>query len=842
MFYQKSVEQTCTELGHGLTTAEAAARLIANGPNQLADAKKKTRIAMFFAQLADPLIYILFAAAAISIALKEPGDAVIILTVVLLNAVIGMVQEGKAQDALEALKKLSSPSAIVKRSGNVSEIPAGELVVGDLVLLEAGREIPADIRLISSASLKIEESVLTGESVPVEKDATFIGSEKDAIGDRINMAYMSTAVTYGRAEGLVVATGMETELGKIAGMVQNATDEATPLQRRLADLGKLLGILSILLCAGLFGIAVWQGRDIGEMLLTAISLAVAAVPEGLPAIVTIVLAIGVQRLVKVGTIVRRMPSVETLGCVSVVCSDKTGTLTQNRMTVKEYWPEKSDLLVSGMMLCTDALIAGDDRIGDPTELALLDIGAPLTKQELEMRLPRIAELPFDSDRKRMTTLHMDGDSTVSFTKGSFDGILELCSNVTPELLAQIDAAAAQMAEKALRVLALAMRRGDSSPVEENLEFVGLVGMIDPPRPEAQAAVESFKKAGVRTVMITGDHRDTAFAIARDLGIATKVSQCITGIDLEAMDDTELASKIEDLRVFARVSPQHKVRIVEALRQKGHIVSMTGDGVNDAPSLKTADIGVAMGITGTDVAKSAADMVLTDDNFATIERAIAEGRAIYANIKKAVLFLLSSNFGEIITMMAAIIAGFPSPLKAIHILWVNLITDSLPGLALGVDEQDTTSLMLQPPRNPKENLFAKGGLFTTVFYGAVVAGTTIVAFLDGYRVSLETGQTFAFTVLGVSQLFHAVGMRDVSLSVFKMNHSKNKLMLISFALGLGLQIAVTEVAFLTNIFGTVALSFNQWLELLALSAIPMICHELLLPIQRKLQLRKTAQKG
>ena len=837
MYDQMKTEEVCQALGQGLTAQEAAARLRRDGPNKLTETKKKTRLSMFLAQLRDPLIYILFGAAAVSIAVHEAGDAAIILCVVLLNAVIGTVQEGKAQDSLEALKKLSSPTAVVRRDGKAVEISAEELVKGDLVLLEAGRTIPADLRLTTSASLKIEESALTGESVPVEKDADFVAAGELPLGDRINMAYLSTAVTYGRGEGLVTAVGMETELGRIAGMVQAAGNEVTPLQRRLADLGKLLGILAVVLCGGLFALAVWQGRPIGEMLLTAISLAVAAVPEGLAAVVTIVLALGVQRLVAVGTIVKRLPSVETLGAVSVVCSDKTGTLTQNRMAVTEYWPEKSEILVRGMMLCNDASTEGGARYGDPTELALLDMGVPLTRPELEKDYPRIGELPFDSDRKRMTTLHMAGNTTVSFTKGSIEGILDLCIDMPPARRAEIEAAAASMSSKALRVLALAVRSGDEVPVEADLEFVGLVGMIDPPRPEAAAAVASFKRAGVRTVMITGDHPDTAFAIAKELGIAEDISQCMTGAELELLDDAALAARIETLRVFARVSPTHKVKIVDALRAKGHIVSMTGDGVNDAPSLKMADIGVSMGITGTDVARSASDMVLSDDNFATIERAISEGRGIYANIKKSVLFLLSSNFGEIITMTAAIAAGLAAPLRAIHILWVNLITDSLPGLALGIDRHDTAALMRRPPRDPAESLFAGGGLFTTLFYGVLVAGCTLFAFTEGLQISTATGQTYAFTVLGISQLFHAVGMRDVTKSIFRMSHTSNPLMIFSFAMGLALQVAVTEIPFLIRIFDTVRVSPEQWLRLFALSAVPLVAHELLLPIQRRLQSKK-----
>lgn len=880
LFEQKTVEQTVqecqTRLDTGLTEAEVNERIARDGKNALSEKKPKTRTQMFLAQLNDPMIYILFAAVAISAVLKEYSDAAIILLVILINAVIGVVQEGKAQKALDALKKLSSPSAAVRREGRIFEIPAANLVVGDVVLLDAGRQVPADMRLVATSSLKVEESALTGESVPVEKDSSFVAEGQVPLGDRINMAYMTTSVAYGRGEGVVTAVGMNTEIGKIAGMINNAPDEMTPLQKRLADLGKLLGILAVILCAALFGIALLQKRDVLEMLVTAISLAVAAVPEGLPAVVTIVLALGVQRLVKVNTIVRKLPSVETLGSVSVVCSDKTGTLTQNKMTVRAGFAdgqvfevsalsaEKMPLFLRGFLLCNDASIKKGERYGDPTELALLDMGAPLgySRETLELEMPRIGEIPFDSDRKLMTTLHQRNERTVSFTKGAPDGVLRLCTMITENGATRpltdgdrtkiLDAMRA-MSAKALRVLALACRTDDTQPSEENLTFIGLVGMIDPPRPEAAQAVQVFKQASIRTVMITGDHVDTAFAIARDLGIAEEISQCISGSELDAIPENELADRVDALRVFARVSPENKVTIVKALKSKGRIVSMTGDGVNDAPSLKAADIGVAMGITGTDVAKSAADIVLTDDNFATIEKAVEEGRGIYANIKKSVLFLLSSNFGEIITMFLSILVGLAAPLKAIHILWVNLITDSLPGLALGVDENEHDDMMKQPPRNPKESLFANGGLTLTILYGAVIAVITLGAFLfvparillgENTPLSLSAlqrvlaepqvlmlAQTYAFTVLALSQLFHAVGMRNVNRSVFFMNHRNNKMMLLAFVVGFGMQIAVTEIPLLNGVFGTARLSLWEWLALAAVSTLPLWVHEIRVLIQK-----------
>lgn len=875
MFEQKCVSDVLIEVSSdqvvGLTSEEAKMRLRKNGPNVFLEKKPKTKLQMFIGQLKDPMIYILFAAVVISSFLREFSDAIIIVTVILLNATIGMIQEGKAEKSLEALKKLSSPSALVRRDGQKMEIPASELVLGDIVILEAGRIVPADLRLITSINLQIEESALTGESVPVQKDFSYICKAEEPLGDRINLAYLSTPVTYGRGEGVVIRTGMNTEVGRIAQMINDSVEELTPLQKRLGDLGLLLGIVAVVLCVLLFGIAIFQGRDLAEMLLTAISLAVAAIPEGLPAVVTIVLALGVQRMAKVHTIVRKLPAVETLGSVSIVCTDKTGTLTQNKMTVTKFFsnnslldmasldPIKHQRLVEGFILCTDATGVGMTRFGDPTELALLDMGLSigLTKESLEEETPRIDELAFDSNRKMMTTVHQaDGGTPISYTKGAIDRIIDQCTDIlidgTVRAITDLDKdeiylGSKEMASSALRVLALAIKENATEPSEEGLTFIGLVGMIDPPRPEAKEAVKIFKGAYVTTVMITGDHKDTAFAIAKELGIAETDTQCIDGDALNALSQEELNALVPNLRVFARVSPEHKVMIVKAFKSHGHIVSMTGDGVNDAPSLKAADIGVAMGITGTDVAKSAADMVLTDDNFATIQKAIEEGRNIYNNIKKSVLFLLSSNFGEIITMFVAISVGLASPLKAIHILWVNLITDSLPGLALGVDPKDGDT-MKEAPRNPSENLFANRGLAITLFYGLIIATITLSAFLfapifsimgSGISVTLEAiktalkdpeiytrAQTYAFTVLAISQLFHAIGMRNIKKSIFRFDHFSNKTMILAFCIGMLLQVGVTEIPFLTNLFGTVALSLEEWALLIALATTPVWCHELL----------------
>lgn len=848
------------------------------GRNVLQDARKKTLPETFLEQLNDPLIFVLFVAAAISMLLGEVSDTAIILAVILVNAVVGVVQEGKAQKALDALKQMTSPTALVRRGSRQTEIPARDLIPGDIVCLDAGRQVPADLELISVNSLKIEESALTGESVPVEKD---LGKH--------NKAFMSTNVTYGRGEGVVTAIGMDTEIGRIAKLIGDSPSEVTPLQHRLADLGKLLSIVSVALCALLFCIAVLQKRDILEMLITAISLAVAAVPEGLPAVVTMVLALSVSRMVKVNTIVKRLPSVETLGCVSVVCSDKTGTLTQNRMTVTACYLDGRILEASrldarrdrrfleGFTLCNDAVTDGETRLGDPTELALLDLAHRfgLSRTSLEQEAPRIGELAFDSDRKMMTTLHRNGVSdTVSYTKGSPDVILSRCDTVLldgqirpldPAERRKIETALKSLSGRALRLLALGMRTGDRAPSEKKLTFVGLIGMIDPIRPEASKAVEDFKRAGVRTVMITGDRRDTAFVIARELGIAQKPSDCMSGPQIEGLTDAEFSDAAKRLSVFAQVSPEHKVRIVRALKSAGCIVAMTGDGVNDAPSLKAADVGVAMGVTGTDVAKNAADLILTDDNFATIAKAIAEGRGIYENIKKAVLFLLSSNFGEIITMLAAILLGLGSPLKPSHILWINLITDSLPALALGVDRNDPRHFMNRPPRPRGESLFAGGGLGCTLFYGFLIAFISTTAFLqlpislllagdlplslDNLRILLEVPeiltrcQTYAFTVLGISQLFHAIGMRDVETSLFRMKHLENKLMLAAFAVGLSLQVLVTEFPYFVEAFGTCRLTLTEWTKLILLAAAPLLAHELLLlqPQSRSEELQKRQQK-
>lgn len=831
------------------------------GKNVLEEEHRESVVENFLTQLNDPLIFILFVAAAISLLLKEFGDMTIILAVVFVNAIIGVIQEGKAKRALEALKEMTSPRALIREGVHIREVAAADLVPGDIVVLEAGCQVPADLRITEAVNLKIEESALTGEPVPVTKNAT----EK-------NLAYMSTNVTYGRGEGVVTAIGMDTEIGKIAKMLRDAKTEPTPLQKRLADLGKVLGAVSVFLCILLFALAVLQRRNVAEMLITAISLAVAAVPEGLPAIVTMVLAFSVSRMVKVNTIVKRLPSVETLGCVSVVCSDKTGTLTQNRMTVTKCFTEgkllsadqlelpRNQNFLYGFTLCNDASLEEGARRGDPTELALLDMAAryEITRETLERRLPRVEEIAFDSERKMMSTRHKGAGESVSYTKGSPDEILGRCKSIwtdgekrplTATHKKQIQKALTDMTERGLRVLALGMKQPTNTLEETGLTFLGFVGMADPVRPEAADAVSEFAKAGVRTVMITGDRMDTAFAIAKELGIASQPSECISGEMLEQMDDTQLAYKMEQARVFAHVSPEHKVRIVAACKKNGAITAMTGDGVNDAPSLKSADVGIAMGMAGTDVAKNAADIVLTDDNFATIAKAIAQGRCIYENIRKSVLFLLSSNFGEIITMLVAVAFGFASPLKSSHILWINLITDSLPALALGIDVEEKKNYMDRPPRHKDESLFAGGGWRCTCFYGVLIGAISLLAFLQQPVALLVTHdvpvtisairdmllgqellsrcQTYAFTVLGMAQLFHAIGMRDVETSLFCMNHLENRLMILAIVAGIGLQLAVTEVPYFVGLFGTYQLTVYEWMKLLIFAAMPLLAHEILI---------------
>ncbi len=892
-----------TDLEKGLTTEQAKTRLEKNGENKLAEKKKKSVIRMFFEQMKDPMIYVLFAAIALTIGVSiyetltaDPAlvsnwfldvgdwpDVIIIMAVIIINSIIGTVQEVKAQTSLEALKKLSSPESTVIRDGKHVRVKASELVVGDIVVLEEGDTVGADIRLIESSNLKANESSLTGESVPVEKDASVVFSSSVAIGDRVNEVYMSTPITYGRGKGIVVNTAMKTEIGKIAKALDNDEEELTPLQKVLEKLGKILGIICAIIVVVVFVVdALWiisggvdSMKNLNswiDALLSSIALAVAAIPEGLATVVTIVLSIGVSRMVKANTIVRKLPSVETLGAVSVVCSDKTGTLTQNKMTVLEAYTldsyYKTDdfvenntskdlrLLAKGMSLCSNASV-DEGLYGDPTEIALVAFANQFNmhKKDLEKATPRINELPFDSVRKMMTTLNNDNGNIIHYTKGALDSILKHTNrildkgeirSITKEDIDKIYEANSYFSDKALRVLALAYDNKEKIE-EENLIFIGLVAMIDPPRAEAKPAVSKFKEAGITTVMITGDHKDTAFAIASELGIVETKDQCIMGEEIDKLSEEELKEVCKTCRVFARVSPENKVSIVKAFKANGNICAMTGDGVNDAPSLKAADIGIAMGITGTDVAKGAADMVLTDDNFASIEKAVEEGRGIFANIKKTVLFLLSSNFAEVFGMLIIIILGFPAPFIAIHLLWVNLITDSLPAIALGMDPKDPNN-MKQKPRNANESLFAHGGWWVTGGYGVVITLAVIIAYLSAFFMNgmytwndiayctneevIHLAQTMAFTTLAFSELFHMLGMSNMDKSVFTIFKNKNYMMLVAFIVGVALQLFVVEVPGVRDVFNTAGdkMNWTHWLITMAMSLLPLIVHEIVILVK------------
>ena len=803
MPYRKTIQEIETacqsDLHKGLSEEEAQRRQKEQGKNILNKKKKVTLLQMFLEQFQDPMVIILIIGAIVSIFLKEYMDACIILVVIVLNAIIGVIQEFKAEKAIDALEKLSEPKAYVLRDGYLKEINSEDLVVGDIVELEAGRYIPADMRLLTSTNLKVEESTLTGESEAIEKQADIVYPDEMHIADQRNMVFMSTYVTYGKAQGMVVRCGMDSEVGKIARMLDETKEDMTPLQQRLAHLSKILGMLSLGVCAAMFVVAILQGRNLFDMLLLSISLAVAAIPEGLPAVVTIVLALGVQVMSKQNAIVRKLHAVETLGSVSVICSDKTGTLTQNKMHVVSSYAngmlqEVNDELLKGMVLCNDASISQNEVLGEPTETALLCFGEKqgFHKKDLDMKYVRVNEIPFDSNRKRMTTIHQHEREVVAYTKGALEKILAMCTSVWQDGKAvrmsnyekqRILEASRQVSEDAQRVLALA-RKTLKSPYEDDVEnkmcFIGFVGLMDPPREEVKDAIARCYKAGIRVAMITGDHPLTALAIARRLGIAKQETEVITGNQLDAMSDEELCASVKGYRVFARVTPQHKVRIVQAFKQNDMVVAMGGDGVNDAPSLKQADIGIAMGQGGTDVCKQASDMILADDNFATIVKAVEEGRGIYENIQKAILYLLSCNLGEIMSLFLAILCmpHVVSTLSAIQILWVNLITDAFPALALGVDPMEW-DIMEQQPRNAKESLFAHGGWMFTILNGMFIGTITLVAFRYGLNSSPAKAQTMAFMVLSLSQLFHAFNLRSRTHSIFAVGLFKNKWLILTF---------------------------------------------------------------
>lgn len=856
-FFANTAEQVLSALHadreHGLTAAEAEKRLQEYGANVLKEKKKKTNFQRFLDQFKDVMILILIAAAIVSFVIAWiEGDAkaffepCLILLIVILNAIMGVLQESKAERALDALKGLSAPHARVLRDGQEQIVDAASLVPGDIIRLEAGDFVPADARLLQSAGLKSEESALTGESVPAEKDALQAVPADAALGDRANMVFSGCSITYGTAAAVVTATGMQTEMGKIAGLLSGEADTQTPLQKKLAALGKNLGFLALAACAIIFVVGLLNGIPVMEIFMTSVSLAVSAIPEGLPAIVTIVLSIGVQRMVKKNAIIRRLPAVETLGSASVICSDKTGTLTQNRMTLqKAYLNGAADAIESGSedaralirmaSLCCDGTVTFNadgtaTHIGDPTETAIVYAAHQFgdTKENLNAAFPRIAELPFDSDRKRMSVVVETEGRRIVITKGAFDGIAPLCSAGDTERGRVINDA---MSREALRVLAIGVREIDALPqpltpetLETDLTFLGLLGMIDPPRDEARDAVAVCREAGIRPVMITGDHVVTASAIAKSLGILQEGDLAITGAQLDAMSDAELDDTVEKVSVYARVSPENKIRIVKAWQKKDQVVAMTGDGVNDAPALKAADIGCAMGITGTDVAKGAADMTLTDDNFATIVDAVREGRGIYANIKKVVGFLLGTNIGEVITVFAAMLIWHKSPLLSMQLLWINLVTDSLPAIALGMEGVED-GVMRQKPKPKNEGIFAHGLGVRVVLQGVMFALLSLAAFQLGWQLTgeLAGGQTLAFMTLSLSQIIQAFNMRS-DRSLFKIGFFTNRKLNMACLASVAL-VALVLFTPLSIPFGLMTLAPQLYLIGLALSLVPLFVMEL-----------------
>lgn len=881
-------ENLQTNFETGLTEKDVQERQEKYGKNELKAKKKKSIFVRFLEQFKDFMIIVLIISAVISgfVSVAEGEgitDTIIILIVVIVNAIIGVAQENKAEKSLEALQKMSSHVAKVMRDGKLVVLPSKELVPGDIVILETGDYVPADIRLIEAVNLKVQEAALTGESVPVEKQIGKLESEDVGIGDQTNMAFSSSLVTYGRGKGIVVETAMNTEVGKIAEIINDTVETQTPLQVKLNKLGKTLGIVALVICAVIFGIGLLYGKEPIHMFMTAVSLAVAAIPEGLPAVSTIVLAIGVQRMVKRNAIVKKLPAVETLGGATVICSDKTGTLTQNKMTVEKLFyngelkdieeiQDKTNLelrtLVHTSMLCNDTKIAENDELtGDPTETALVDMGFVLDfAPSLYEEQKRIEEIPFDSDRKLMTTVHEVGNEYFVYTKGGVDELLRICTKYQEKgeikedletYLKVIDKANETMAKEALRVLAMAYKKLDHKPSKEEMEnmeqdliYVGMVGMIDPPREEAKKAVEECKTAGIKPVMITGDHKITAVAIAKSLGILEEESEAITGKELEQMSDEELTKKVRHFAVYARVSPEHKVRIVKAWQANGEVVAMTGDGVNDAPALKKADIGCAMGKVGTDVAKEAADVILTDDNFATVVSAVEEGRRIYDNILKAIQFLLSSNVGEIIVLFLTILLtpliakwfgitdiSLIEPLLPIHILWVNLVTDSLPALALAFDPANR-DVMKRKPIKPGKGVFSKGMVWRVVYQGVMIGLLTIAAFCIGLATTttpienltldqskIEVGQTMAFTVLALSELVHVFNVRNNKVSIFKTGIANNKKLLGAIAVSAALMFVILLVPPLRHIFSIPVLPVGNVLEIVALVLAPIVIVEL-----------------
>jgi Ca2+-transporting ATPase len=870
-FYNKEINEITaslkTDAATGLKTEEVKRRLIEYGYNQLDSKKRKSFVQMFFEQFKNFMIIILLIAAAISGVvgvMQGEGlfDTFVILGILILNAFVGAFQERKAETSLEALKNLAAPLTKVLRDGVIKNVLTRELVPGDIIILETGAVIPADLRITEAVNLKIQESALTGESVPVDKQTSPLQEEDVALGDRINMAFSSGLVTYGRGRGVVVSTGMKTEVGKIANMLQETIDTETPMSRRLEQLGKVLGTAALIICALIFIVGVLYGNSAISMFMTAVSLAVAAIPEGLPAVSTVVLAIGVQRMVKRNAIIRTLPSVETLGSATVICSDKTGTLTQNKMTVVEaYVNHKKDIinraapatilneeenrLLAISVLCADAQIRINEDgkyefTGDPTETALLDFGMMygMYKNEIEEKFPRIAEIPFDSERKRMTTVNrMSEKKTRINVKGGLDEVLSVCDKIiihgeirpiTSDDKRQILEVNETMANSALRVLAMAYRDLSEAPknvfigeLENGLIFIGLLGMIDPARPEVVDAVIKCNTAGIRAVMITGDHKSTALAIAREIGIYKEGDTAITGAELEKLSDEEFNENVAKYAVYARVAPEHKVRIVKAWQSHDEVVAMTGDGVNDAPALKQADIGAAMGIVGTDVAKGAADMVLTDDNFATIVSAVEEGRRIYDNILKAIQFLLSTNIGEIFLLLVTSVFNLGAPLLPIQILWVNLVTDSLPALALSVDPAES-NIMDRKPRNSKKGFMTNGMVWRVIYQGMMIGSIPLAAFLIGLREqNLALGQTMAFATLMFAQLVHVRNLHSNTRSSLAISPLKNIPLIVAIIASAGLALVVLLIPPIRDAFSLTALDGRHWLIVVLMSLIPML---------------------
>ena len=860
----------------GLTSAEAAKRLEQFGHNKLKEGKKDSLLKRFLDELADPMIIILIVAAVISgITAYYEGesftDVIIIMAVVIINAVLGVVQESKAEAAIAALQEIAAATSKVVRDGKIVTLKSEEIVPGDIVVLEAGDSVPADGRIIESASMKIEEAALTGESVPVNKiiNVLNLGGEKDVpLGDRKNMMYMGSTVVYGRGKAVITGTGMNTEMGKIADALSNAQSEETPLQMKLNQLSKILTVLVIGICAVIFAVGLFRaqlspegitGDTLLDTFMVAVSLAVAAIPEGLAAVVTIVLSIGVTNMSRRNAIIRKLTAVETLGCTQIICSDKTGTLTQNKMTVVEHKAEDEKLLEIAMALCSDAELDRDtnEAVGEPTECALVNDANKngLPKTQLKKDYPRVGEAPFDSMRKMMSTVHQTQDgSVIQFTKGAPDEVLKRCTRayiggrevpMTEEIRRDILNGNKAMADKALRVLCGSMRKWEAVPadcspenLEQDLTYLGLSGMIDPVRPEVKAAIVECRQAGIRPIMITGDHKDTAVAIAMELGIIKDASQAITGAQLNEMSDEEFNKNIENYSVYARVQPEHKVRIVNGWKAKGMITAMTGDGVNDAPSIKSADIGVGMGITGTDVTKNVADMVLADDNFATIVSAVEEGRRIYANIRKAIQFLLASNLAEVLSIFFATLIGF-TILQPVHLLWINLITDCFPALALGMEKSEA-DIMKRKPRDPKEGIFAGGMGFDVFFQGFIVTVLVMASYLIGHYyesgvlefVDSADGTTMAFLTLSMVEIFHSLNMRSRRGSIFKME-THNKFLYGAMIASLVLTTAVIEVPFLAAAFEFTPIDLPEYAIALGLAVLIIPIMEVVKAVQRSM---------